>query len=500
MSDRTASRPASLVPEHVLQQAVALQNQGNLPAAEKIYRAILKQHPHHFETLRKLASGLFGADRFEEAERVLRKALFQRPNLTETQAMLARALHRLGRDDEALELISRSIASDPGFADAHAVLGSILALLGRYDEARGALARAIELAPDRPLYYYQWGNIARWHVDDQRLATLEALGSKAGTQPPDEQIYLNFALAKAYADCGDNERAFRHCLGGAALRRKSLNYGEASTLRQMEILIQMLDAEWVLRHASVGDPSTQPLFIVGMPRSGTTLVDQVLVSHPGIRSLGESALFETAFTQKNRSLTGVPTPIGHMAVQMSDTELRKLGTRYLEAARQNAPAVAARIINKLPHNFRLVGLIHAALPNARIIHVRRDPVDTCLSIFSTLFAGNSQPYSYDLGELGRYYRAYEKMMDHWRNVLPAGVMLDVQYEAVVDDLEREARRIVAYCGLDWDDACLTFYKSDRPIRTASHAQVRQPIYRSSVGRPRPPRELLSPLLEALGAD
>jgi hypothetical protein len=141
-----------------------------------------------------------------------------------------------------------------------------------------------------------------------------------------------------------------------------------------------------------------------------------------------------------------------------------------------------------------------ALPNARIIHTRRDPVDTCLSMFSILFTGMGLLHSYDLGELGRYYRAYEKLMAHWRDILPAGVMLEVQYEEVVDDLEQQARRIVAHCGLEWDDACLDFHKTERAVRTISHQQVRQPIYRSSVGRRRPPRELLLPLLEALGVD
>src|SRR5208282_3755004 len=159
----------------------------------------------------------------------------------------------------------------------------------------------------------------------------------------------------------------------------------------------------------------------------------------------------------------------------------------------NMPEAATRICDKTPWNFQYAGLIHAALPQARIIHTRRDPIDTCLSIFATLFRAASQPYSYDLGELGRYYRAYEKVMAHWRNVLPAGVMLEVQYEEVVDDLERQARRIVAHCGLEWDDACLEFHKTERAVRTVSHAQVRQPIYRSSVGRWRPDAALLRPL-------
>jgi len=174
--------------------------------------------------------------------------------------------------------------------------------------------------------------------------------------------------------------------------------------------------------------------------------------------------------------------------------LRRLGATYLCGLTVAAPA-ADKIIDK---NFRFVGLIHLALPNARIIHTCRDPIDTCLSCFSKLFT-DEQPFTYDLGELGRYYRAYQKLMEHWRHVLPPGVMLDVQYEELVIDFEEQARRIVTHCGLEWDDCCLSFYEKQRPVKTASVVQVRQPVYRSSVGRWRPDRDLLRPLLEALGA-
>jgi hypothetical protein len=179
-------------------------------------------------------------------------------------------------------------------------------------------------------------------------------------------------------------------------------------------------------------------------------------------------------------------------------QLRQFGAEYVAAIRALAPN-AERITDKMPHNFRFAGFIHLALPNARIIHARRDPVDTCLSGFSKYFSGD-HPYNHDLAELGRYYRAYEALMAHWRQVLPSGVMLEVQYEEVTADLECQARRIVAHCGLDWDDACLSFHKTERAVRTASAIQVRQPIYRSSVGRSRPYEHMLGPLLEALRAD
>ena len=182
---------------------------------------------------------------------------------------------------------------------------------------------------------------------------------------------------------------------------------------------------------------------------------------------------------------------------LNGENLRGLGTTYLTGLTAAAPA-ADKIVDKMPANFRFLGLIHLALPNARIIHTCRDPIDTCLSCFSKLFT-DEQPFTYDLSELARYYRAYQKLMEHWRRVLPPGVMLDVKYEELVTDFEEQTRRIVTHCGLEWDDRCLSFYETRRPVKTASVVRVRQPIYRSSVGRWRPDGDLLRPLLEALGA-
>ena len=203
--------------------------------------------------------------------------------------------------------------------------------------------------------------------------------------------------------------------------------------------------------------------------------------------------------QSLAGLNGGALRFPEVVATMSSEELRQVGARYVAAIRALAPS-AERVADKMPWNFHFPGLIHLVLPNARIIHARRDPVDTCLSCFSILFDGDGNHYTYDLGELGRFYRSYETLMAHWRAVLPAGVMIEVQYEEVVADLEDQARRIIDHCGLTWDDACLAFHKTRRSVRTSSVAQVRQPIYRSSVGRWRPYREHLRPLLHELGID
>lgn len=228
-----------------------------------------------------------------------------------------------------------------------------------------------------------------------------------------------------------------------------------------------------------------------MPRSGTTLIEQIIASHPHVYGAGEREDFQTAvFAVSGR------TDYPELTADLTPSQLGALGAAYIARVTASAPS-CERFTDKLPANFAYAGLMHLALPNARIIHVRRDPIDTCLSCYATAFR-SSQKFSYDLGEIGRFYRAYDKLMAHWRDVLPANVMLEVQYEDVVADLEGQARRLIAHCGLEWDDACRAFHATERPVRTASAAQVRQPIYRSSVGRWRAYREQLQPLFDALG--
>ena len=222
-----------------------------------------------------------------------------------------------------------------------------------------------------------------------------------------------------------------------------------------------------------------------MPRSGSTLVEQILASHPEVFGAGEITDFHEAVLTLGAEQNISP--------DLGEAELRRIGGDYVASVTSRAPS-ARRITDKMPANFRYAGLIHLALPHARMIHARRDPVDTCLSCFMQRIP---QSYTYDLGELGRYYRAYEWLMAHWREVLPASVMLEVDYEDVVGDLEGQARRIVAHCGLEWNENCLSFHKTARPVHTASVVQVRQPLYHGAVGRWLPYKDMLRPLLDEL---
>jgi hypothetical protein len=232
-----------------------------------------------------------------------------------------------------------------------------------------------------------------------------------------------------------------------------------------------------------------------MPRSGTTLLEQILASHPKVHGAGElKTLNDVILTVRGADGNIIPYP--EFTTAIDSAALKQIGARYVNLIREMTPH-GDRVTDKMPSNYYFAGLIHLALPNAKIIHTVRDPIDTCISCFSKLFSAE-QNHTYDLGELGRYYKRYQHLMQHWHRVLPHGRILDVRYEDVVADLEGQARRIIEYCGLPWDDRCLSFHETDRPVRTASATQVRQPIYKNAVGRWRVYEEFLGPLLAELG--
>ncbi len=455
------------------------------------YQRALAIRPDYAEAENNLGAAWRALHRYDEAARHYRQALTLNPASAAAHGNLSAALQLQGRHDEALIHAERALALAPGFAEAHHGRGTILRTLGRLDEARQALERAIDLAPRRAEFYRSLAEAKHFTDDDPHRALIETLARDMTALPAEDRVHLHFALGKVYDDLGWHERAFSHLTAGNAQKRGQLLYNEEAVLGRLDRFRTLFSAEVMRERSGEGEPSPAPIFIIGMPRSGTSLAEQMLASHPEIHGAGELGDFEAAVAALGGA-DGVPADIGPV-------ELRAIGADYLARVTVLAPR-ARRITDKMPANFRFAGLIHLALPEARIIHMRRDPVDTCLSCFSILFGGD-QPFAYDLGELGRYYAAYQRLMQHWRAVLPPGVMLDVQYETLVGDFEAEARRMLAHCGLEWDEACRDFHKTQRPVHTASAVQVRQPLYRSSIGRWRPPEEALRPLLDALaGAD
>ncbi len=505
----SAGRPAEAVvccrqaldvdPDNIdarLALGLALQRLEHDDEAMEAFRAVIEVDPDRAMAHNGLAMILCRKQREAEAIPHFESALAREPEHVRSMAGMASALVTLGRATEAVALCHKAIATRPDYAPAISVLGRALAEVGNIEEAMAAARRAVALDPDRPELSLNLTQLVNVRRGDQVLDALEAMLPRVASFSLREQCFLYFALAKSYDDIGERDRGFGHLLEGNAIRRRLTEYDETNALAVMDRIRTAFTAKFMAARRDLGDCSTLPVFIVGMPRSGTTLVEQVLASHAAVFGAGERPELSQAVERLAGRIGALRFP--GAAWTVTDEELRQIGAAYVAALQPLAPD-AGRITDKMPQNFLFAGLIHLMLPRARIIHVIRDPVDTCLSCFSKLFGGELR-FTYDLGELGRYHRAYQRLMAHWREVLPAHVLLEVQYENLVEDFEAEARRIVAHCGLPWDGACLEFHKTSRPVHTASVTQVRQPIYRSSVGRWRPEAALLRPLLEALGAD
>jgi tetratricopeptide (TPR) repeat protein len=474
---------------------VLLCRQGKVDEAVAAHRHAIRAKPDYAEAYSNLGIALRLQNKFDEAVVAFKDAIRLQPDDADLHANLGRALHEQNKIDEAVEVFRHAVNLKPDFAEAHNNLGLSLRTLGRLSEGRAALEEAVRLAPSNAAYRRSLGETARFVAGDTRLAAMELMARDSGSLSVDERIDLHFALGKAYEDLGRHAEAFWQWLDGNALKRRHIVYNEAETLETLQWMQTAFPSEVFRGRSNAGHPSTVPIFILGMPRSGTTLIEQILASHPQVFAGGELPHLTSAVNGMRRTVDG-SSGLPQLGLSLTDSDIRDLGARYLTDTTRLA-TTATRITDKMPANFRFVGLIHLALPNATIIHAVRDPVDTCLSCFSKLFSAG-QNHTYDLAELGRYYRGYQALMAHWHRVLPPGRILDVRYEDVVGDLEGQTRRVVGHCGLDWNPRCLEFYRTERPVRTASATQVRQPIYNSSIGRWQMHEPFLGPLLAELG--
>jgi tetratricopeptide (TPR) repeat protein len=471
-----------------------LRDLGRFDEALASYETALSLAPASPEALSGKGLVLWKLGRPAEALAAYDGALALDPGRAGTWNLKGLALVGLERPQEALASYERAIALDPALADAHGNRGMLLIELGRADEAREAVERALALEPRSARGWYILSLCRRMAPGDPQLAAMLKLAGDIEALEPDEQVHLRFALAKVFEDLGELGEWAAQIEAGARLKRSLLPYDEAAALGQLERTRAAFGKARLARASAPTEASPAPIFIVGMPRSGSTLIEQILASHPEVATTGETDHFAMALRRLEQETgAGLRTPEAQAGLDAD--QLARLGELYLgQVGAAARPGV--RIVNKTLENFRHVGLIRLALPGARILQARRDPVDACLSCWSKLFA-DSLPYTYDLGELGRYWRGYEALMAHWRKALPAGAMLEVQYEELVADPEGQARRILAHCGLDWDPRCLAFHAADRWVHTASAAQVRQPIYASAVGRWRAYEPYLKPLLEIL---
>jgi tetratricopeptide (TPR) repeat protein len=482
-------------PEALKNHAGVLNELGRYEAAIASLKRALKMKPGYADAYFNLGNTLRKTGRLGEALSAFGTAIELRPDYVEALQNQSDTLRDLNRQEEAIAALRRAIELSGRNAELHNNLGIVLRDVGEVDEARTMFERAVALDPGFSAAYY---NLARSGKvrSPALLAAMEAALPLSEKQPLNDRARLHFALAKAYEDGGRYDEAFAQLDIGNRMTRSLLDYDEKAEEREVEQIRETFSAALLLEKVGFGDPSILPIFIVGFPRSGTTLTEQILASHPAVHGGGETDALRDLIARPSAGSATSPFVFPASVTALDGDALRRLGAAYVRQF-EGLDSGIARVTNKNLGNISLVGFIHLILPNARIVHVRRDPLDTCFSCFALKFGENAVKFSYELGELGRAYRRYLRMMAHWREVLPPGVMLEIEYESLVDDLEAEARRLVEHSGLDWDERCLAFHESARAVRTASVSQVRQPIYRSSIQRWRNYEKHLGPLLMAL---
>lgn len=460
---------------------------GDFRAAIEHCRRAVELEPRLPEAHLHLGNALLALNALYEADGAYRAGLEVAPDHAALHIAHAMAERAVGRLAEAEASARRALALRPDAADTFALLGSLAIDHGRFDAAEELLRKALAIDPLLPEALASLATLrkmsaadAPWRDTAERVLARGLAVAHA--------INLHHALGKYYDDVDDREAAFRHHqLGNTLARRSRLRYDGAEMTRRVTRTLAAFDRNALAALGSCGVASDLPVFVVGMPRSGTSLTEQILASHPQVHGAGEllywifAADAERAATPEQRAAT-----------------IAELGRAYMKGLATQAPD-AARVVDKLPVNFRHVGLIHAALPGARFIHLERSALDTCLSIYFQGFSA-AHPYATDFGDLAHYYHEYRRLIAHWRAVLPPRTLLEVRYEDLVDDPEGWSRRMLAHIGLPWDPRCLEFHRTDRPVLTASHWQVRQPISKGSVGRWRRYERFIGPLREALGVD
>lgn len=429
---------------------------------------------------------------FTASERSIRKAIMLNPEQVEFYLLLADIDHEQGHYAKALMHLDQALAMDPTHSNVYLSRGNVLMEMGEIAQAEEQFLN-VSTHPNLESCvhaHYSLVQLGKVTPDHGSLHALLSIMTDTEVLSPHALEYLYFALGKCHDDIGEWTTAFQYFTEGCRLKRQRMNYHIAEQIEFTDKLIHCFTQQTIDHLKAFANPSALPIFIVGMPRSGSTLVEQVLSEHSQVYGAGELKYFNDLIQQpiKNQSY---PENISYLSSEIC----RAITDNYVAALQQHSSS-AIRITDKMPYNFIAIGLIYALFPNAKIIHVKRNPIDTCLSCYTKLFT-EGQLYSYDLTELGQYYQCYERIMNHWRHILPSDAWLDIEYEAMVNNLEAEARRLIAFCDLAWEPDCLNFYQSKRSVRTASFVQVRQPIYTSSVERWRRYEQELAPLIQVL---
>ncbi len=489
-------RLLGLAPDHaeaVNNMGTVLRDSGRPQAAKQAFRRALTINPKNPDALVNLGLLLEQGRRYAAAVKMLRRAaaISVEPD-EETEIALSRCLVADGAVAEAVKGMESLVGKIPGSASALAELGRLHLFRGAAAQAAAHAREALAADPYCAAAHTILAQSGEDRDNQQALANIEAaLGNpKIGSL---DRASLYFSAAKRYGDSGDYDKEFESYIKANAIKRRRLAeigyaYDPAAVEHAVDEHIAAFGRD-AFAQAGASD-SEIPVFIVGMPRSGTSLIEQILASHPEVAGAGELMFLNEAAGRLRRKA-------GYPATPLPAAPARDVASDFLDRLAR-AGGDARRITDKMPSNFMHIGLIAMLFPGARLIHSRRDPADTCLSCFFQNFAGTSVVFSYDLADLGHYYRQYSRLMEHWRQCLPDRPgLLEVDYEKLVGDQERESRRLIDFLGLDWSDSCLSFHETKRVVTTASHSQVRRPVYQTSVGRWKRYGDRLAPLLKSL---
>jgi len=469
----------------------ALRELGRVEEAITSYKSAIKIAPDLADTYSNLGTILMELNEVDDAAINYKKAIEIDPGHIEAYNGLGNALSDKGEIEKAVASYYKTIELDPGYSEAYHGLGNALSDRGELVNAIALYRKAIEIEPGYIEAYSSLAKNKKFLEYDDDVRSMETLYAKERLSEK-QKIRLAFSLGKVYEDLGKYEKAMEFIIEATRLERASFDYSISEAEDLFRDIKETFSLKFFSDRMTVGNADQTPIFILGMPRSGTSLVEQILASHPDVVGAGElndllDLILKLCATDSSRKF---PAFISDL-----DSGLfNELGKKYIARIRNHSKA-AKYITDKMPHNFLRIGFIKAILPNAKIIHLTRDPMDNCLSIFKN-YLSRGHTYSNDMTELGQYYNLYLDLMEYWRNTLP-DFIYDLSYEELVDDQEGQVRKLLEYCNLAWDDACLDFHKTRRVVKTASNAQVRRPIYKDSVKLWKRYEKQLQPLIKAI---
>jgi tetratricopeptide (TPR) repeat protein len=473
---------------------VVLYGQKRMPEAAASFQRVVALVPNEAEGFANLGNALREAGLHAEAQSNYLQAIKLNGQFARAHFDLASLHYQQDRFTEAELGYRRALKLKPDYLEACNNLGRSIRRQGRLEEAQDYFEKAMSIDPDSVEAYFNMASLRKFTMEDSEPAHMEKLVSKVPFLPENSRIRYWFALGKMREDLGRYDDAYCAYAEGNRLKHAQISPNEAVKIALIDNVRRVFDERFFAGRPTTTSSGKSPIFIVGMPRSGTSLIEQILSTHPDIHGAGElpdleNLLFALA-TDAGKPGEAYP----EIVARLPPEALLRLGDAYIDRVWKLAPE-ASRITDKMMSNFAHIGMIRLMFPQAKIIHAMRDPMDSCFSCYATLFAKNNLDFAYDLGSLGRYYARYIELMQHWQKILPAGSILELHYEDMVTDTEAQARRLLDYLDLPWDPRCLSFHENKRVVRTASAAQVRRPVYKSSVSRWKHFEVHLEPLLD-----